>query len=181
MLIERGEQYSARSSSTSASGKISRQMEDVENTNQIRFLRRRYKRSDDGQERMAHRPVGPGGVFTIRWSTAPSLTKEEKKEADPLVWVAPTIGNSGGAGPADGACIPADQASERGGMRLPGQQPGQPVDPSNPQAQQPQTGYVAYGISRVFYNPNQPQQPGAFLCSKAFRRASIAAVSGQPA
>jgi hypothetical protein len=164
MLIERGEQYSrAIQLYVRKWKKYPATMEDLENTNQIRFLRRRYNDPMTGKSEWRIVHVGPGGVFTDSLvHKPPSLTKEEKKEADPLVWVAPTIGTPAAQGQQTGPAFPQTRPSERGGMRLPGQQPGQPVDPSNPQAQQPQTGYAAYGNQPGVYNPNQPQQPGAY-------------------
>src|SRR5207245_11592662 len=94
LLIERGEQYSrAIQLYVRKWKKYPATMEDLESTNQIRFLRKRYIDPMTGKSEWRIVHVGPGGVFTDSLvHKPPSLTKEEKKEADPLVWVAPTIG-----------------------------------------------------------------------------------------
>src|SRR5258708_26032297 len=96
LLIERGEQYSrAIQLYVRKWKKYPAKMEDLENTNQIRFLRKRYDDPMTGKSewRLVH--VGPGGVFLDSLvNKPPSLDKDkdQKKEVDPLVYVAPTIG-----------------------------------------------------------------------------------------
>src|SRR6266446_4940016 len=172
LLIERGEQYSrAIQLYVRKWKKYPATIEDLEQTNQIRFLRKRYNdpMTGKGEWRIVH--VGPGGVFTDSLThKPPSLNKEEPKSVNTFTWEAPQTGAAVQPAQATPGFQPV-RPSERAGMRLPGQlQPGQPVDPANPQAQQqpgyPPTGFAGYPNPNQqqpgVYNPNQPTQFGTF-------------------
>jgi hypothetical protein len=164
LLIERGEQYSrAIQLYVRKWKKYPATMEDLESTNQVRFLRKRYIDPMTGKSEWRIVHVGPGGVFLDSLvNKPPKLEKEEQKSVNTFTYEAPTTGAA--LQPAQGAPgFTPVRPSERG-MRMPGQ-PGQPVDPSNPQAQQ-QPGYPNPNQPGV-YNPNQPgvynpNQPGAY-------------------
>ncbi len=65
MLIERGEQYSrAIKLYVRKWNKYPANLEELENTNNIRYLRRRYRDPLSGKEEWRLIHVGPGGVFT---------------------------------------------------------------------------------------------------------------------
>jgi hypothetical protein len=159
LLIERGEQYTrAIQLYVRKFKKYPGKIEDLEETNQIRFLRKRYIDPMTGKSewRMIH--MGPGGVFTDSLThKPPSKDKEEQKAANTFTYEAPTTGSTVTPSQTDTA-FPQARPSERAGFRLPGQsQPNQPVDPNNPQ--QPQPGYPPTGFVPVGSNPN-PNQPG---------------------
>src|SRR5258707_11790155 len=133
LLIERGEQYSrAIQLYVRKWKKYPGTIEDLEQTNQIRFLRKRYNDPMTGKSEWRIVHVGPGGVFLDSLvNKPPSLEKEEKKAENTFTYQAPT--NGAAAVPAQGAQgFPQTRPSERAGMRM---QPfaGQPVDPNNPQ------------------------------------------------
>jgi type II secretory pathway pseudopilin PulG len=158
LLIERGEQYQrAIQLYVRKFKKYPIKIEDLEETNQIRFLRKRYIDPMTGKSewRMIH--MGPGGVFTDSLThKPPSKDKEEQKAVNTFTYEAPAIGSTTLPGQSDPA-FPQARPSERAGFRLPGQtqpgQPGQPGDPTNPQ--QPQPGYPQPGAY-----PPQPGVPG---------------------
>jgi hypothetical protein len=152
LLIERGEQYTrAIQLYVRKWKKYPARIEDLESTNQIRFLRKRYidPMTGKGDWRIVH--VGPGGIFLDSLvHKPPSVNKEEQKAVNTFTYEAPTTGSA--VQPAQGAPgFPQTRPSERAGMRPPGQM-GLPTDPANPQAQQ-QPGV---------FNPNQQGQPGAY-------------------
>lgn len=81
LLIERGEQY--RRAIQLFVRKFNRypaQLSDLENTNNIRFLRRRYKDPMTGKDdwRLIH--IGPGGVLTDSVLSKPGQGGEQKAE-----------------------------------------------------------------------------------------------------
>ncbi len=162
LLIERGEQYSrAIQLYVRKWKKYPATIEDLEQTNQIRFLRKRYNDPMTGKSEWRIVHVGPGGVFTDSLThKPPALNKEDPKSVNTFTWEAPQTGQAASPGQATPGFQPV-RPSERAGMRLPGQfQPGQPVDPANPQAQQ-QPGYPPTGFAG-YPNPNQQQQPGVY-------------------
>jgi hypothetical protein len=160
LLIERGEQYTrAIQLYVRKFKKYPIKIEDLEETNQIRFLRKRYIDPMTGKSEWRIIHMGPGGVFTDSLThKPPGKDKEEQKAANTFTYEAPPTGSTIVPGQGDPA-FPQARPSERAGMRLPGQmQPGQPVDPLNPQQQQP--GYPQAGVVPGFPYPNQ--QPGAY-------------------
>ena len=167
LLIERGEQYSrAIQLYVRKWKKYPATIDDLESTNQVRFLRKRYIDPMSGKSEWRLIKVGPGGVFLDSLvHKPPSLQKEEAKAVNTFTYEAPTTGSM----VIPGQTTPGFQQtrpSERVGRGIPGMpQPGQPVDPSNPQAQ-PQPGVYAPNQPGL-YNPNQagqfnPNQPGQF-------------------
>ena len=162
LLIERGEQYTrAIQLYFRKFKKYPVKIEDLEETNQIRFLRKRYIDPMTGKSewRMIH--VGPGGVFTDSLThKPPGKDKEEQKAVNTFTYEAPTTGSTTLPGQGDPA-FPQARPSERAGLRFPGQpQTGQPVDPNNPQQQQP--GYPQAGGVPAYPYPNPNQAPGAY-------------------
>ena len=165
LLIERGEQYQrAIQLYVRKFKKYPAKIEDLEETNQIRFLRKRYIDPMTGKSewRMIH--VGPGGVFTDSLThKPPDKDKQEQKAANTFTYEAPTTGSTIAPGQGDPAFPPA-RPSERGGFRFPGQtqpgQPGQPGDPANPQ--QAQQGYPQAGVVPGYPYPNPNQPPGTY-------------------
>src|SRR2546427_8672532 len=81
LLIERGEQYSrAIQLYVRKWKKYPQTIEELESTNQIRFLRKRYVDPMTGKSEWRVVHVGPGGVFTDSLvHKPPSNTKEEQK------------------------------------------------------------------------------------------------------
>ena len=156
LLIERGEQYSrAIQLYVRKWKKYPATIDDLESTNQVRFLRKRYIDPMSGKSEWRLIKVGPGGVFLDSLvHKPPSLQKEEAKAVNTFTYEAPTTGSM----VIPGQTAPGFQQvrpSERVGRGIPGMaQPGQPVDPANPQLQQ-QPGV---------YNPNQP---GAYVYTPA--------------
>src|SRR5882724_7904430 len=177
LLIDRGEEYSrAIQLYVRKWKKYPATMEDLESTNQVRFLRKRYNDPMTGKSEWRVVHVGPGGVFTDSVvHKPPSLDKKEEKAVNTFITEAPTIGSTVIPGQTAPGFQPT-RPSERAGRGMPGlPQSGQPVDPSNPQAQhQPaatnpnQPG--AWNPLTNSYNPvqlpqpgvNNPNQPGAW-------------------
>jgi hypothetical protein len=162
LLIERGEQYTRGIQLYFRKfKKYPVKIEDLEETNQIRFLRKRYidPMSGKSEWRMIH--VGPGGVFTDSLThKPPDKDKQEQKAVNTFTYEAPATGSNTLPGQGDPA-FPQARPSERAGLRLPGQpQTGQPVDPNNPQQQQP--GYPQAGVVPGYPYPNPNQAPGAY-------------------
>src|SRR5579872_2308383 len=147
VLIARGEQYTrAIQLYVRKFKKYPGKIEDLEETNQIRFLRKRYIDPLTGKSewRMIH--MGPGGVFTDSLThKPPSKDKEEQKAANTFTYEAPAVGSTLPQNGQTDPAFPQARPSERTGFRLPGQsQPGQPGDPANPQQQPgyPQGGFI---------------------------------------
>ena len=160
LLIERGEQYTrAIQLYVRKFKKYPVKIEDLEETNQIRFLRKRYIDPMTGKSEWRLIHMGPGGVFTDSLThKPPSKDKEEQKAANTFTYEAPPTGSTVTPSQTDTA-YPQARPSERAGFRLPGQsQASQPADPNNPQ--QPQAGYPPTGFVPGAPNSNQPGIPG---------------------
>jgi type II secretory pathway pseudopilin PulG len=155
LLIERGEQYTrAIQLYVRKFKKYPAKIEDLEETNQLRFLRKRYIDPMTGKSEWRLIHIGPGGVFTDSLTHKPPGQKQEEKAVNTFTYEAPTIGSTVQQEQAPPGFPPA-RPSDRAGLRLPGQtQPGQGSDPSNPQQQQP--GYPQTGFVPGYPNPNQP-------------------------
>jgi hypothetical protein len=138
LLIDRGEQYSrAIQLFVRKYNRFPQDMDALENTQSIRFLRRKYKDPMTGKEEWRLIHVGPGGVFTD------SLVYNRKKKGDqngPQNFIAEMqqVGGNVGTGQEG-----VNQASRRRAS----EQPGAPGDPNN--AGQNNTGQ----------NPNQQFAP----------------------
>ena len=177
LLIQRGESYQrAIQLFVRKFKKYPAKIEDLEETNQIRFLRKRFIDPMTGKSEWRLIHMGPGGVFTDSLTHKPpsldGTVDKEKKEPNTFTWEAPSIGSTPQTDQNNSAPPPArpsDKAPLPGQAQLLPGQPGQPYDPLNPQQQQQQMGYPPVGIIPGMnpnqpgaYNPNQPyQQPGA--------------------
>jgi hypothetical protein len=174
-LIDRGEQY--QRAIQLYVRKIQRypaRIEDLENTNNIRFLRRRYPDPMTGKDdwRLIH--VGPGGILTDskvqKLQPSDKDKDKEKKPENTFITEAAPVGSTGVGQP--GAGVPSlalvRRASDRAPVSaasMPGAQVGGagPVDPDAPQQFSP--GYAtappAPGQSNPYFPGAQPgQYPG---------------------
>jgi hypothetical protein len=118
MLIERGEQYSrAVKLYVRKWNKYPANLEELENTNSIRYLRRRYKDPLTGKEewRLVH--VGPGGVFTdsLVYDRAKNVMGTEKDKEKGKTDTANTFIS---AGPAFGSTDPLPGTKAESGSRF---------------------------------------------------------------
>jgi hypothetical protein len=172
-LIDRGEQY--QRAIQLYVRKIQRypaRIEDLESTNNIRFLRRRYPDPMTGKDdwRLVH--VGPGGILLdskVQKLQSPDKDKEKKPENTFITEAAP-VGSTGVGQP--GAGVPSmallRRASDRAPVSatsMPGAQGGGagPVDPDAPQQFSPgyPTAPPAPGQSNPYFPGAQPgQYPG---------------------
>jgi hypothetical protein len=183
VLIARGEQYTrAIQLYVRKFKKYPGKIEDLEETNQIRFLRKRYIDPLTGKSewRMIH--MGPGGVFTDSLThKPPSKDKEETKAVNTFTYEAPPVGSTLPQNGQTDPAFPQGRPSERAGFRLPGQQ-GQPGDPANPQ-QQP-AGFVAgvgfQGQPQTGVNPLQrvPGMPPGLNPQQAYPGAPVNSQTG---
>jgi len=131
LLIERGEQYSrAIQLFVRKIKRYPATIEELEGTNSVRFLRKRYDDPMTGKSewRLVH--VGAGGVFLDSLVHKPPTAKAEEKAVNTFTYEAPSIGSTVPTGQEQPG-FPQLRPSERMGIRPPGQQ-GQPVDPLNP-------------------------------------------------
>ena len=157
LLIERGEQYSrAIQLYVRKIKRYPATIEELEGTNQVRFLRKRYNDPMTGKSewRLVH--VGPGGVFLDSLVHKPPAAKGEEKAANTFTYEAPIIGSTVAEGQAQPG-FPQLRPSERIGMRPPGQ--GQTVDPLNPQSNVAQPGSLQQPGSVPPQPPGVPTFP----------------------
>ena len=172
-LIDRGEQY--QRAIQLYVRKIQRypaRIEDLENTNNIRFLRRRYPDPMTGKDdwRLVH--VGPGGILmdskVQKLQPSDKDKDKEKKSENTFITEAAPVGSTGVGQP--GAGVPslalARRASDRAPVSatsMPGAQGGGagPVDPDAPQQFPP--GYATAPPAPGQPNPYVPGgQPGQY-------------------
>ena len=162
LLIERGEQYKrAIQLFVKKMSRYPGTIEELEKTNNLRFLRKRFVDPMTGKSEWRLIHVGPGGVFTDSKVQKPK-TEEKGKEANRNTFIgeATPIGGDPNQGQPQQNMAMRRRASEGGAgpeqdPALAGQQPGVPSsgippDPNQPQ-QQP-------GVAGSF-NPNQPFDP----------------------
>lgn len=189
MLIERGEQYKrAIALFYRKTNRLPAKLEDLENTNNVRFLRRRYIDPMTGKDEWRVIHAGPGGMLTD------SLVKKAPVAGDPSKPGSGTQsgqnfglsnpGNSTGSsapgfgtgtgtatGTADDGAVnsavlrrPSDRTPVAGAIQT-------PFDPNNPNAQQSsvpqgqpiypgQPGYPQPGTQGYTGQPLYPGQPG---------------------
>jgi type II secretory pathway pseudopilin PulG len=167
LLIERGEQYKRAIQLYFRKLKTyPPSIDALENTNNIRFLRRRYADPLTGKDEWRLIHIGPGGVLTDSITTKP---KGEKKEENLNTFIteAAAIGSTGTdqpssdlprRRPSDGGQPPP--GSDASGAPIAGAQSGTdqpPADPGNGGATPPAAGQPVSG-----QNPPQPptQNPG---------------------
>ncbi len=167
LLIQRGESYQrAIQLYYRKFKKYPAKMEDLDNTNQVRFLRKHYDDPMTGKSEWRLIHIGAGGMFTDSLThKPPSLDKDKDKDKDKaqnaansFVYEAPSIGSTL-ADPNQNPAVAPLRASEKAGLPpMPGQSAtsqGQPGDPSNPQA-----GLVAgYSNQPGAYPPGIPGTP----------------------
>ncbi len=175
LLIERGEQY--RRAIQLYVRKFNRypaQLSDLENTNNIRFLRRRYKDPMTGQDNWRLIHIGPGGVLLDSVLSKPGQGAEQKTEE--------SAGATGEAGQVTQPIVRRRPSEMPGGIPLPGGSMGTSValvggaeqpdaaEPQPPAAGQPypypQPGGLPVGVQPVppghvspVYPPGPGQQP----------------------
>lgn len=151
LLIQRGEQYKrAIQLYFRKFKKYPARIEDLENTNNIRFLRKRYIDPMTGKSEWRLIHIGPGGVFTDSLLTKKDKDKD-KKETSVNTFTG-ELGQIGAAPPPPmpsgvGAQRPSDGRQHSG---FPGQPAGDGTASAEPQQQPPQP------------QPSQPQQPALF-------------------
>jgi hypothetical protein len=96
LLVERGQQYvRAIRLYARRNNRFPSAMSDLENTNNVRYLRRRYKDPLTGKDdwRLLH--AGPGGVITdslISKSSNPAKDKDKNKNTNTFITEGPAIG-----------------------------------------------------------------------------------------
>ena len=163
MLLERGEQYSRAIEVFYRKNKrYPGKMEDLENTNNLRFLRRRYKDPLTGKDEWRVVHMGAAGQL------ADSLVEKPNQQGQQLAGSAQPSATGTPTGPdevnlAMNRVRPSDRPG--GGRGQPG--PGTPgYDPNNPnQGQQPAVDANGYPIFDPNQNQNQSQnqfQQGGF-------------------
>src|SRR5712692_5512130 len=144
LLIERGEQYKRAIQLYFRKFKqYPSTIEQLEGTNNIRFLRRRYPDPLTGKDEWRLIHVGPGGVFTDSLTRKPK-TGGEKKEGNRNTFITegPTVGSTladmqrTGSGPPR---RPSEGGQPMGGSAVPGLAAGQPVaGPLPPASEEPE-------------------------------------------
>lgn len=158
MLIERGEQYQrAIQLYVRKMKKYPQRLEDLENTNQVRFLRRRYPDPMTGDEEWRLIQI-EGGVYKNSFTKKPP--SDEKKSVNTFTWENTGIGQTPQPTGEGASAAPRVRESERqnfGRPPLAGQQQEQPAE-GQPQAP---VGYAPVGYPAAPGQPqNQPGQPG---------------------
>jgi hypothetical protein len=183
LLIERGEQYKRAIQLYFRKFKTyPASIEQLENTNNVRFLRRRYADPLTGKNEWRLIHIGPGGVFTDSLTHKPKKDQKKEETITSQLMEAPAIGSA----PSDGqraSGVPQRRPSE-GGQPQPGgdfaagaagnvgqpgtnpsgdpnqQMAGQPGMGQSPQPAMPQSPVSAFpSVPGNPFNPNG-QQPG---------------------
>jgi type II secretory pathway pseudopilin PulG len=145
LLIERGEQYKRAIQLYFRKFKTyPASIEQLENTNNVRFLRRRYADPFTGKNEWRLIHIGPGGVFTDSITRKPKKDQKKGETITSQLMEAPAIGSapadaqrSTGAPPrraSEGGPPQPDFAAGLGGAGQPGT--GQAVNPSGDPNQQ---------------------------------------------
>ncbi len=177
LLIQRGEAYKRAIQLYFRKFKTYPQSIDaLENTNGVRFLRRRYPDPLTGKDdwRLIH--IGPGGVFTDSLTNKPKGSQQPTENTNNFITESPSIAqdtsssdqtlgpafrrrpSEGGqpqTQPGDDPNAPPPDSTGAAGTEQP------PVDPTNPQGNaQPQPGgQPSYGQNPYGQNPGSPTQP----------------------
>lgn len=189
LLIDRGEQYKRAIQLYFRKMKTyPPSIDALENTNNIRFLRRRYPDPLTGKAEWRLIHIGPGGVFTDSITNKPKGTQQTDQNTNTFITEAAAIGSTGGDQQSSGPGLrrrPSDGGQPPPGGAAPGGQPGseqtQPQLPSvdpvtgaplpttgqpppQPPAQNPgQTGAAPVsgmqGIPGSPFNPGSSQDP----------------------
>ena len=183
LLIERGEQYQRAIQLYFRKFKnYPGSLDALENTNNIRFLRRRYADPLTGKDEWRLIHVGPGGVFTDSITRKPKTDPKKEGIQNTFITEAQAIGSTvsdtqrAGAGPPRRASEggQAQPGSDAGGSSLvagqagqPGAPPGsgQPVESGDPTQQpggQPGTPVPVSGLPGIPGNPYTPGGAGPY-------------------
>lgn len=191
-LIQRGEQYKRAIQLYFRKFKnYPPSIEALENTNNVRYLRRRYPDPLTGKDEWRLIHVGPGGVFTDSLTQKPKVGDKAAANLNTFITEAAAIGSalptnqSGPAGPPrrpseGGQLQPGDGSAASG---LPGQMPGDPSQqglvPGQPGVSPGQTPLpgappmpgspsgtnfppgLPGGMGQPTGDPSQPGNPGA--------------------
>ena len=155
-LIDRGEQYKRAIQLFYRKYRTYPQnLDDLETTRNIRFLRRRYKDPMTGKDEWRLIHVGPGGVLTDSLIQPANPAGKDKDKDKQTADGSQPGGDSGQPGqPGEGVNMALRRPSDRVVGEGPGggDQSGNPDDPNQPQyPQAPQYGQPQY--------PGQPGQP----------------------
>ncbi len=163
LLIERGEQYkrAIQIFVRQNNGRYPQKIEDLENFNNRRYLRKRYKDPMTGSDEWRLIHIGPGGVFTDSLTQKPpqsekgkfgtsveDIAREQQEQASGAPGVTPRWGQR--------------RASESG-IRFPMQQPVEGEDTETPPGYtppQPQEGENPAQYAGQTPVPGQPMAPG---------------------
>ena len=160
MLVERGEQYSRAIEVYFRKNKrYPGKLEDLENTNNIRFLRRRYKDPLTGKDEWRIIHMGAAGQL------ADSLVEKPGQQAGQQLAGAQGIPPAPGAAPDPDGVNSATLRAQRDQNALVGRRtlaPGMPgYDPNNPNAGQQQQQQQLDPNGNPIVDQNQQQQTGA--------------------
>jgi hypothetical protein len=181
LLIERGEQYKRAIQLYFRKFKTyPASLDALENTNNIRFLRRRYSDPLTGKDEWRLIHVGPGGVFTDSITRKPKTDKPKEANTNTFITEGPPIGST----LADTQHTTAGPPRRRGEQLQPGsdgnaaaagqpgadQQPGDVGNALQPGAGQPVAGQPSVptpggapvplpGIPGIPGSPFNPAQP----------------------
>ena len=179
VLIERGEQYKRAIQLYFRKVKnYPPTIEALENTNNVRFLRRRYKDPLTGKDEWRLIHVGPGGIFLDSITQKPKNGDKATANLNTFITEGASIGSAlpdnqrGVAGPprrpSEGG--QPQQGSDAGGV--PGQMPGDPAQqglvPGQPGGQMPlpgappMPGSLGGGLGQPAADPSQPAGPAAY-------------------
>jgi hypothetical protein len=166
ILIDRGEEYKRGIQLYFRKHqRYPAKIEDLVETNNVRFLRRRFKdpMTEEGEWRLVH--IGPAGEFYDSLVHAPKPDEKESLNANTFITEGPAIGSGLATGPGQDAGMniamrrrPSDEAPPPG-QGPDGFVPAEPGDPQQnygPQPAQP-------GGPGILQQPGEyPQQPGEY-------------------
>ena len=120
LLIERGEQYQRAIQLYFRKFKqYPATMEQLESTNNVRFLRRRYVDPMTGKAEWRLIHVGPGGIFTDSITRKPKDQKKTEETHSNFITEAPQTGAGLGSDARRQSALPPRRPSE-GGLPMPG-------------------------------------------------------------
>ncbi len=169
LLIDRGEEYRRAIQLFFRKTKMyPPNLDALEDFNNFRFLRRRYKDPMTGEDEWRVIHVGPGGVLTDSLvQKPPGQQAQETKSQNTYIGELPSIGSTAGAPGSGTTGLPPRRASE-GGAQVPLEMTGTAPSADAPeQAQQPGTQpeqvvvpFAPIPVPGQTVSPAQPGQPG---------------------